>query len=120
MRLLHGGGSHRHACHTTLDAKIVRTPWRKRIAIWRNRLFLYPTPEPLPRTPAFWLATALVALLVLLFSCFFIFYLTGKQDAYMTHSEDLGIMDQAIWKTVHGHLFQPTFRNSLNDTPCYN
>ncbi|HLQ29340.1 MAG TPA: DUF2079 domain-containing protein [Ktedonobacteraceae bacterium] len=93
--------------------------WRKRIAVWRNRLFLYPAPEPLPRTPAFWLATALVALLVLLFSCFFIFYLTGKQDAYMTHAEDLGIMDQAIWNTVHGHLFHQTICNSLNDTNCY-
>jgi len=93
--------------------------WRKRLAIWRNRLYLYPPPDPLPRTRTFWLATGLVTLLALLFAGYFIFYLTGRQDAYLTNAEDLGIMDQAIWNTLHGHLLHQSICNIVSDTNCY-
>jgi uncharacterized membrane protein len=93
--------------------------WRKRLSIWRNRLYLYPPAEPLPHTRTFWLATGLVTLLVVFFSTYFIFYLTGRQDAYMTNAEDLGIMDQAIWNTLHGSLLHQTICNIVNDTNCY-
>ena len=36
--------------------------WRKRLAVLRNWLYLYPVPEPMPRTRFFWLATSLVGL----------------------------------------------------------
>src|SRR6266704_5277629 len=84
-----------------------------------NHLYLYPPPNPLPHTPAFWRASTLVTLLTLLFSGYFISYLTGRQDAYLTNAEDLGIMDQAIWNTLHGHLLHQSICNIVSDTNCY-
>lgn len=92
--------------------------WRKHIAVWRNRLYLYPPPEAMPHTRLFWLATGIVTLLALLFAGYFILYLTGRHDAYITSAEDLGIMDQAIWSTLHGQLFHQTICNFVNDTNC--
>ena len=93
--------------------------WRKRTSILLNRLYLYPAPESLPRTRSFWVATGLVALAALLFAGFFIFYLTVQHDAYLTHAEDLGIMDQAIWTMTQGQGFHQTICNILGDTNCY-
>ncbi len=90
--------------------------WLSRMPLFSR--VLYPTPEPLPRTRAFWWATGLVALATLVFAVFFIVYLTQLQDAYLTHAEDLGIMDQAIWNTVHGHVLQQTICNVVGDTNC--
>src|SRR5260221_9194500 len=73
----------------------------------------------MPRTRLFWLATGLVALAVLLFSGFYIAFLTGLHDAYRTHAEDLGIMDQAIWNTLHGQVLHQTICNNISDTNCY-
>lgn len=83
---------------------------------WKHNF--YPAPTPLPYTSAFWIATALVALAALTFSAFFILYLTGLHDAYMTHAEDLGIMDQAIWNTIHGQVLHQTICNTVGDTNC--
>ncbi len=93
--------------------------WRKWLASLWQRLYLYPAPEPLPYTRLFWLATALVTLAVLLFSVFFLIYLTRGQDAYLTNAEDMGIMDQAIWSTLHGQVLHQTVCNILSDTNCY-
>lgn len=93
--------------------------WQKRIAVWRSRLYLYPAPEPLPRTPLFWIATGLVCLMVLLFSGFFIAFLTSRHDAFLTAAEDMGIMDQAIWSVTHGQLLHQTICNVVSDTNCY-
>ena len=82
--------------------------WRKRFAIAWNRLYLYPAPEPLPRTRSFWIAMGAVSLLVIAFCVLFIAFITGQQDAFMTHGEDLGIMDQAIWSIWHGQWFHQT------------
>ncbi|MBV9690355.1 MAG: DUF2079 domain-containing protein [Ktedonobacteraceae bacterium] len=91
---------------------------RKRISIFLNRTYLYPAPDPLPCGRSFWIATGLVATAFLLFSGFFIYYLTGMHDVYLTHAEDLGIMDQAIWNTVHGQWLRQTICNAINDTNC--
>lgn len=93
--------------------------WRKRLAVWRNRLYLYPAPEPMPRTRLFWIALGFVTLLTLLFSAFFIAYLTIRHDAYQTAAEDLGIMDQAVWSITHGQLLHQTICNVVSDTNCY-
>lgn len=93
--------------------------WRKRLSVWRNRLYLYPSPEPLARTRRFWLAMGLVALLAVVYSAYFIIYLTSRHLAFMTNAEDLGIMDQAVWNTVHGQMLHQTICNSLHDTNCY-
>ncbi len=93
--------------------------WRKRLSVWRNRLYLYPPPEPMPRTWAFWVATGVVALLACLYAVYFILYLTGRQGVFLTHAEDMGIMDQAIWTTVHGNMLHMTVCNIVHDTNCY-
>ncbi|GAC1300370.1 MAG: hypothetical protein NVSMB27_40720 [Ktedonobacteraceae bacterium] len=93
--------------------------WRKHIAVWRNRLYLYPAPDAMPHTRLFWLATGLVTRLALLFASDFILYLTGRHAAYITSAEDLGIMDQAIWNTLHGQILHQTICNTVNDTNCY-
>ena len=96
-----------------------KSSWRKRFAILKSRLYLYPAPEPMPRTRAFWIATGLVTGLVAAFSIFYIVYLTRMQDAFMTPAEDVGIMDQAIWSITHGQLFHQTICNIVSDTNCY-
>ncbi len=97
---------------------MTRAAWHQPLKIWRKHCYLYPAPVPLPRSRSFWLATGIVAALTLLFSSYFISYLTAQQDALLTNAEDLGIMDQAIWNTILGHLFQQTICNILNDTNC--
>src|SRR5437868_10916990 len=67
----------------------------------------------------FWIATGLVTLLVLLFSGFFIAFLTSRHNAYLTGAEDMGIMDQAVWSITHGQLVHQTICNIVSDTNCY-
>ncbi|MBX5455887.1 MAG: DUF2079 domain-containing protein [Thermogemmatispora sp.] len=92
---------------------------RKWLAVCWNRLYLYPPPEPLPRRRSFWVAMALVAGATLLFSAFFIWYLTARQDAFQTNAEDLGIMDQAVWSILHSGIPHQTICNIVGDTNCY-
>lgn len=99
---------------------MINATWRKRFFILQNRLYMYPPPEPLPITRAFWVASGLVTFVVLAFCVYFILYLTGRHDAFMTNAEDLGIMDQVFWSITHGHLPHQTICNILHDTNCYN
>jgi uncharacterized membrane protein len=93
--------------------------WRKRLAIWRNRLYLYPAPEEMPHTRLFWLAMGLVALAAAIFSAYFIYLHVGRQDAYLTSAEDFGIYNQAIWNILHGTFIHQTICNIVTDTNCY-
>src|ERR1700680_3223782 len=93
--------------------------WRKRLAIWRNRLYLYPAPEEMPRKRLFWIATGAVALAAAAFSVYFILLHLGRQDAYLTPAEDLGTYDQAIWNLLHGPFIHQTICNIVSDTNCY-
>src|SRR6266849_5565899 len=99
--------------------QVTSSTWRKRLSVWRSRLYLYPPADPLPHTWLFWLATGLVALLAVAFSAFFIMYLTTRHSVYLTNAEDLGNMDQAIWNTLHGRLLNQTICNTVSDTNCY-
>src|SRR5216683_2411687 len=94
--------------------------WRKRLAIWRNRLYLYPAPEDMPHTRFFWLAMGLVALAAAIFSAYFIYLHIGRQDAYLTPAEDLGTYNQAIWNILHGPFIHQTICNIVSDTNCFN
>ncbi|HET8914052.1 MAG TPA: DUF2079 domain-containing protein [Ktedonobacteraceae bacterium] len=96
------------------------SPWKKRLAVVRNRLYLYPEPEPLARDYLFWICMALVGLVVIAFSAYFVIYLNAKQDAFMTNAEDLGIMDQVVWSILHGPpVLHETICNIVGDTNCY-
>ncbi|HEY6287466.1 MAG TPA: DUF2079 domain-containing protein [Ktedonobacteraceae bacterium] len=96
-----------------------KTTWQKRLAVLRSRLYLYPAPDPLSRTPLFWIAMGLVSLMVLLFSGFFIAYAISRQDAFLTAAEDMGNMDQAVWSIIHGQILHQTICNVVSDTNCY-
>ncbi len=93
-------------------------PLRKRIAMLWKRLYLYPVPESLPCTRLFWAAFSLVTLVSLLFCGYFICYSIKLHAAYATNAEDLGIMDQAIWNTIHGQILHQTICNPISDTNC--
>src|SRR5579859_5986984 len=93
--------------------------WRKRFAIWRNRLYLYPPPEEMPHTRLFWLAMGLVGLAAAIFSTYFIYLHIGRQDAYLTPAEDLGTYNQAVWSILHGPFIHQTICNIISDTNCY-
>jgi len=69
-------------------------------------------------TRSFWVAMSFVAFAALAFSAFFIVFLVLKQNAYETHAEDLGIMDQAIWNTLHGDILHQTICNTIGDVNC--
>jgi uncharacterized membrane protein len=98
---------------------VSKETWQKRLAVMRSRLYLYPAPEPMPRTSLFWLAMGLVGLMVLLFSVFFIAFATSRQDAFLTAAEDMGNMDQAVWSIIHGQILHQTICNVVSDTNCY-
>ena len=93
-------------------------PWCKHLSVLWKQLYVYPAPEPLPRTRSFWLAFSLVTLVFLLFCSYFIYYLIELHAAYGTNAEDLGIMDQAIWSTMHGQILHQTICNTISDTNC--
>jgi len=98
---------------------VISSAWQKRITECWKRSELYSMPKSPPYTRLFWFAMGLVALFVLAFSAYFIVYLIGRQTAYMTSAEDMGIMDQAVWSLTHGHLFQQTICNIVSDTNCH-
>ncbi len=95
------------------------TIWRKRLAIWLNRLYLYPPPEPMARKRGFWIAMGIVGFATLLFACYFSLFVTRQHEAYLTNAEDMGIMTQALWSLLHGQLFHQTICNTLTDVNCY-
>jgi uncharacterized membrane protein len=93
--------------------------WRKRLAKVWQKLYLYPAPEPFVYTRLSWFAFGLITLATLFFCAFFLVYLTRGQSAYLTNAEDMGIMDQALWNTLHGQILHQTVCNILSDTNCY-
>ena len=97
---------------------MINVTWRKRFSVLRNRLYLYPTPEPMPHKRFFWLAMGLVTLAAVAFSTYFIIYLVSLQNAFQLNAEDMGIMDQAIWSTIHGQVLHQTVCNILHDANC--
>jgi len=79
-----------------------------------------PYPE-LPPTPKGWVTRAAFGLTIvaaIAYVVFFSAYLFAQQDAYQTHGEDLGIMDQALWTTTHGAILHQTICNIVSDTNC--
>jgi uncharacterized membrane protein len=63
-------------------------------------------------------AFILVTVLALAFVLYFTAYTWSIFDALRSNAEDMGIMDQAIWNTVHGALLHQTICNNISDTNC--
>jgi len=80
----------------------------------------YPYAElpPAPDEPWQRIGLAVVTIFAIVFTVFFSAYLFARQDAYLTHAEDLGIMDQALWNTLHGAPLHQTICNIVSDTNC--
>ena len=55
-----------------------------------------------------WLPPLILCLLILLYLVNFSALSILKHDAFMTHTRDLGNMDQPIWNTLHGRLLEET------------
>ncbi len=45
-------------------------------------------------------------------------YMIGRNATFATHAEDLGIMDQVLWNTIHGHFMIETICNPVTDVNC--
>lgn len=84
----------------------------------RRALDRYP-PLP-PAAEGIWprVAFGLVVALVVAYTAFFAALLFTQQDAFMTHAEDMGIMDQALWNTTHGAVLHQTICDIITDTNC--
>ncbi|GCE25303.1 hypothetical protein KDA_07870 [Dictyobacter alpinus] len=95
-----------------------REIWRKRLVYARDRLCLYPEPQPLPRTRVFWFVMGLITLAVICFCTFYISYMGARHVAFQTNAEDFGIMDQSIWNTSHGNILHDSICNIIGDTNC--
>ncbi|MGZ3601137.1 MAG: DUF2079 domain-containing protein [Ktedonobacterales bacterium] len=73
-------------------------------------------PAPRGRWPR--VAIGIVTLMAVAFIAFFTAYAGAQFDAYLTNAEDLGIMDQALWNTVHGAMLHQTICNPISDANC--
>ncbi len=90
-------------------------PMRRTFARLLDR---YPPLSPAPE--GIWprVALGIVGVMALAFTVFFSAYLFALHDAYMTHAEDLGIMDQALWNTLHGAPLHQTICDRVTDNNC--
>lgn len=58
------------------------------------------------------------ALLMALYCVLMLAYLFSLQATLNTHAEDMGIMDQVLWNTTHGHFWRQTICNPVSDVNC--
>lgn len=86
--------------------------------LWSRVLYRYPDLPPAPRGRWARICLLLVAFMAVAYVAWFCAYLFTLHDAYLTHAEDLGIMDQALWNTLHGSLLHQTICNTISDSNC--
>lgn len=63
-------------------------------------------------------ALSFVALVALAYTVVLTRYLFALHNTFGTTAEDLGIMDQVLWNTAHGHFMSQTICNSVTDSNC--
>ena len=73
--------------------------------------------KPIGDTANRW-GLALVALAALIYTIVLSLYCLGLHAAFRTHAEDLGIMDQVLWNTAHGHFMLQSICNPVTDVNC--
>ncbi len=59
-----------------------------------------------------------VAALVAGYTAVMFSYVFALHETEQTHAEDLGIMDQVLWNSAHGHFWHQTICNSVSDLNC--
>ena len=64
------------------------------------------------------IALILLALMVVVYIVIMTGYVLGLQNTFNTSAEDLGIMDQVLWNTSHGHFMLQSICNNVTDTNC--
>lgn len=99
----------------------VRMRWRgalRRLFLriqWIERSPIHPSRTP----PPFYIAGLLSVLAIaLVYALALTGYLFALHDTFSTAAEDLGIIDQTLWNTVHGHFMLQTICNPIGDQNC--
>ncbi|MGO8950508.1 MAG: DUF2079 domain-containing protein [Ktedonobacterales bacterium] len=97
--------------------------WTRRAQSWVGPIWKFlaaPFAELPPAPKGRWprIALILVGILALSFAVYFTAYTWSIFDAFRSNAEDMGIMDQAIWNTLHGALLHQTICNNISDTNC--
>src|SRR5215469_2483192 len=75
-------------------------------------------PAPFDAEAAGRIGLLLVACAVIAYCVIMTGYVLGLQETFNTSAEDLGIMDQVLWNTSHGHFMLQSICNSVTDTNC--
>lgn len=104
----------RTAARTRWNAPRLR-PVRQTLAHLLDR---YPPLSPAPEGVWPRIALGIVGAMAVAFTIFFSAYLFALHDVYMTHAEDMGIMDQALWNTLHGAPLHQTICDRVTDNNC--
>lgn len=86
--------------------------------LWRWILAHEGEPAPYDAGHVGRIALAVVALAAIAYTVILTLYTVGLHDTFATHAEDLGIMDQALWNTAHGHFLYETICNPIGDLNC--
>jgi uncharacterized membrane protein len=93
-----------------------RVPWLRPVWEFLSAPFSVLPPAPRGRWPR--IAQALLWILVLAFIVYFTTYTWALFAAFGSNAEDMGIMDQALWNTVHGAVLHQTICNNIGDSNC--
>ena len=83
---------------------------------WMNRH--EQRPEPFDGGRGGRLALVFLVAVALVYTIVLTRYLFALHNTFATTAEDLGIMDQVLWNTSHGHFMSQTICNPIGDTNC--
>ncbi|MGE5335674.1 MAG: DUF2079 domain-containing protein [Nitrososphaerota archaeon] len=101
-----------------VDGSGILARWRWLRSLGRILIEPYRPLPPAPRGRWTRIAFLLTILLALAFVVYFTAYTWSLFDAFLANAEDMGIMDQALWNTLHGAILHQTICNSISDTNC--
>ena len=94
----------------------IRVPLRHRLALPHLHAIVRLDP-PLTGTRQ-GVGIAVTVLLVVGYCVFYGAYVVLHHQALGSHGEDLGIMDQTLWNSLHGHFWRQTICNPISDLDC--
>ena len=70
------------------------------------------------RVPCYVLGLIATSVLAIIYAVMLTRYLFALHAAFFTSAEDLGIIDQTLWNTTHGHFMRQTICNPIGDYNC--